>query len=403
MNGSKSQLELDRVLRRLASATRILPFVTAADAGAERERLIRAAARGEPLAAQFRLPDRALPREAWAWLDRARVLARGAPASALYEDRLDELEVELALIEALGDTKRVRALAARRFGTGSERVPTEAGPRPLRDVATHLLATVDDYDQPRTLPANAAKGRPSACAVMEAVARRAGLTDIEVRVEPRLAAGAAAGERTVLLSDRSFGVAEARRLAVHEVLGHLVAAANARAQPSRLLEAGTAGSFADQEGLAIALEERAGLLDGRRIRTLAARVLVTCWLHEGRSFSSIVQALMQVHGFPPSDAVRLSERAFRGGGVARDHAYLAGFLRVRRALDLGQASVDELRMGRASVGALPTLRRLLEAGAARPACYRPSLTRSLPATDDGTSFEMSPPSLATSLTRLDAT
>ena len=58
---------------------------------------------------------------------------------------------------------------------------------------------------------------------------------VEVRVEPRLSAGAATGERTVFIAARRFGRNEARRLAVHEVFGHLLAAANGREQPLRLL------------------------------------------------------------------------------------------------------------------------------------------------------------------------
>ncbi|MFW6023902.1 MAG: tyrosine/phenylalanine carboxypeptidase domain-containing protein, partial [Myxococcota bacterium] len=178
---------------------------------------------------------------------------------------------------------------------------------------------------------------------------------------------------------------------------------NARAQPIRLLELGTAGSFRDQEGLAIWLEESAGVLDGRRLRTLAARVIAADRMHGGQRFGETARDLMRLHGFPAEDALALAERAHRGGGLARDVSYLAGWLRVRHAIDRGEATVDELRSGRVGLDELPALRRLRDLGWIRPAVYRPSLSRSLRATHSGTSLSTSPPSAATSLTRFEAT
>lgn len=397
-----AQLRLDRLLARLSEVARLLPALTAHNGHEERRRLVACVERGDMAVPRWEPSRRRLPPETWRWLEEARALAPASPASRTYLDRLDELELDLCMIEALGDARRVRPLAARRFGTGSSTVPTADGELRVARVAAHILETVELSYEPHILPASGLLGEPSLAELVRLVAARAGL-EVEVRVEPRLVASAATGERVVFIADRWFGAREALRLAVHEVLGHLVAAANGRAQPLRILELGTAGSFGDQEGVALWLEEQAGVLDGLRLKTLAARVHATDQMHAGAHFGEVARELVRDHGFCAADAVAVAERAWRGGGVARDVGYLRGWLRVRAALESGDATLDELRSGRVGLADLPTLRALEDMGLFRPAVYRPSLAYSLAATDGGTSLLTSPPSVAASFTRFELT
>ncbi len=363
------QRELDARLRRIASVARLLPALTARHGRSERLRLVRALETNERMEPKLAAEPQRVPRSVWRDLDEARVLAPQSEAAELHFARLDELELELTLMEVLGEPRRVRPMAARLYGTGDRPVRYHGETMKLAEAADRILETVHGDAEPPSLPVT---GDGSAAALMHAVAERAGLR-IEVQVEPRLVANAAAGERTLFLAERPFGVREARRLAAHEILGHLVAAANGRAQPIALLSVGTADAFTDQEGLALALEERAGLMSDHRLRTLAARVWVTDRMHAGATFESTVRHLAKELGFTPTEAVALGERAWRGGGVARDAAYLFGWLRIREALDEGHATVDELRLGRVSLAALPTLRRMLKTGAIRPGPFRPPL------------------------------
>jgi uncharacterized protein (TIGR02421 family) len=227
--------------------------------------------------------------------------------------------------------------------------------------------------------------------------------DPEVRVEPRLASLAATGERTVFLAQRMFSLREARRLVAHEVFGHLVVAANARAQPLRLLQVGLKGSFGDQEGVALYLESVLGVMCSERLRTLAARVVATRMLHEGACFGETARLLLDEHGFSAEAAVMIAERAFRGGGVARDAGYLAGFVRVRAAIEEGEATLDELRRGRVALDQLAALRQHEREGFVSPPCYRPSLARSRELTLGGTRADTSPPSDAASFTMFELT
>ncbi|MCB9603516.1 MAG: DUF1704 domain-containing protein [Sandaracinus sp.] len=400
MARSRAQLELDARLRHVAEAAMRLPSLVARGGKEERARLVERHRRGERLAPSWSVPADPVTPDVRRALSQARRFAGEVAAEPLYLARLEELELELDLRDALGSGKTVRALARRRWPTGRTPIHPRAK-TPLRAVADALLDDVaTSEDEPATVPA---RGEGSLEAMVLRVAAVAGLS-VQVKVEPGLVARAAAGERTVFLADTRFGAREARRLAIHEVLGHLVAAANARSQPLALLSVGTAGSFEDQEGLALSLEEHAGLMDARRARTFAARVVATDAVHEGADPDEVVELFVRDRGLTLDDAIAITERAFRGGGLARDAGYLYGWLRVRRALRREETRFDELRWGKVGLDALGPLRALAARGELRePGPHRPSLASSLDATGPGTSSFTSPPSVAASLMRFDET
>jgi len=394
------QAELDVLLRRLHVQSRKLLGATTHSDPAERERLASVVARGGHAKPRWQWRPLPVDPAAWRELDRARLLSEGSVAPGLYLDRLEELETELLLLESLGITKRVRPMAARLYGTGSE--PVDGDPTvTLLDAAHDILSTTTDDAEAKTVPAVCPKGK-GLSALMLAYAEAVGI-HIAIRVDSGLIANAAVGERTVFIADRRFGAREAKRLATHEVLGHLVSAFNGRTQLLGIFGVGTAGSYGDQEGVSIYLEELAGLLDASRRRTLAGRLLATHAMHSGVTFGDAARALTFEHGFTSVDAVTLCERSYRGGGVARDAVYLGGWLKVRAALLQGRATIEELQSGKTSLSALPEQRRLRDEAIVSRPVYLSNLARSLGRTGAGTRSATSPPSLATSLTRLDAT
>jgi uncharacterized protein (TIGR02421 family) len=368
----------------VARSVRLLPALTARNAAHERLRLQAQLEAGEPPVPHFEYASPRPCRASLRWLDQLRGEAATLPAGTLYLAKLEELELDVALLGSLGDARLVRPLAARRFGTGEEMVMLEQGPVSLIEYSRRLLLgrVVRREDQP-LLPPDGPDGTPCLRAIIEWVARAVGLS-VRVQVEPNLTAGAATGDRTVYVADRGFSPREAWRLALHEVLGHLTSAANGREQPLRLLEWGTAFSFADQEGVALCAEADYGLLDRGRLRSLAGRVVATRAMHSGASFAETARLLYRDHGFAAPESIAISERAHRGGGVARDAGYLLGFLRVRAAIKSGETSMDELRMGRVGLSALPELRELVRAGLLHGPAHRPNLRRNCFSTSSGT-------------------
>ena len=387
----------------VAKSARLLPAVTARNAFDERARLSAQLQRGEMPKPRFEYASPRPCRANLRWLDHLRAEASQLPAARLYLAKIDELELDVAMLASLGDSRNLRPLAARRFGTGEELVDTVDGPVRLIDYSLRLLTgpSLRRRDRP-SVPADGEPGELSLRALVEHVASAAGLT-VHVRVEPNLTAGAATGDRTVFIADRTFSLREAWRLALHEVLGHLTAAENGRKQPLRLLEWGSAFSFADQEGVALCIEQSYGVLDRARLRALAGRVLATRNMHAGASFGETARSLLREHHFNAQDAIAICERAYRGGGVARDVGYLSGYLRVRRALARSETTLDELRMGRVGLDALPELRALLAHGLVQPPLHRPNFSRSFLSTRSGTIPWRLPPSFAASLINVELT
>lgn len=394
------QAELDVALRRLHDTARLLVGSTTHSDPFERQRLARSVEKGEHAKPRWEWQPVAIDRSIWRMLAHARDLAADSEASELYLARLEELEIELLLLESLGRSKQVRPMAARLFGTGGERIFADSE-QTILDAAHEILTHTPARQEAKTIPAASSDG-VNLHDLMLAYAKHVGL-HIAVRVDPDLIANAAVGERTVFIADRLFGAHEAQRLATHEVYGHLVSAFNGRTQALGIFAIGTAGSYGDQEGVAIYLEELAGLFDPCRQRTLAGRLLATHAMHAGVSFGDAARTLVTEHDFSAAGAVTLCERAFRAGGVARDAVYLTSWLRVRRAVDRGETNLGELQLGKVSLRALPELRRLARDGRVTQPVYLSNLARSLGKTGPGTRSATFPPSLATSFTRLDAT
>lgn len=368
---------LDHSVRTLVAESLTVPVAKRGGA-VERERLVRCLDRGDrPTPAPA--PPQAKPflPEQQGLLADARKEAENHPLAKLYLERLDEIELDFLIRDARSDVKLLRPLLARRYGTGRERLTGADGSPRLVDVAEHVLDTVDAEPEHPMLPPDAAFDEPSLASVIRSVALHAGVELEGVRVEDSLVANAVASGRWVLIANRHVGPREALRCAVHEVLGHVVATLNASAQTHSIFTVGTAGAFEDQEGVALALEELAGVLDAERLRVLAARVVATARFHDGIRFEDLAELLHHAYGLSSNDAIAITERTFRGGGSAREASYLRGFLRVRSAVADGTATIDELRNGKLSVAAIQDVRSAITHGIARPAAHRPTLDRAL--------------------------
>ncbi|MFN7700292.1 MAG: hypothetical protein ACK5U8_20525, partial [Deltaproteobacteria bacterium] len=130
---------LDRALALVARRARILPALHPRNAAAERARLTVELAAGRVPVPRWDPLERRDVRGLLAELDGLRAALPQflpGPIGALYLARLDELELDVALLDALGDPRRVRPIAARRYGRGRESV----GGRRLAEHAADILA-----------------------------------------------------------------------------------------------------------------------------------------------------------------------------------------------------------------------------------------------------------------------
>ena len=321
--------------RRIALIDRIRPL----NGSRERTRLVAASVRGQPASPQFTYANP--PAELGELRRHLEALADGLPAAGawgrLYADRARELADEASIVEALG-TDSVRVVAERRFADCAARELDslleawcqEAGE------AHPLLHLSHDRADPSSL-----------VSLMQTVVQ---LRRLPVRVVVRAnlqSRAAVAGDAVLVRAGLELTRREAERVVCHELEGHVLPALAAE-QRGGLARVGSARGSDEQEGRALLLEQRRGLLGGSRRRELAWRHRLARAVRRGASWQDCLE-LLRASAWPAAEAVFLAERAFRGGGVGRELVYLPAMLRVAEAFAEAPELETWLEAGRFSV------------------------------------------------------
>lgn len=333
-------------LRRAEGVVALLDRVRPLNWLEERARLTRACETGQLVAPAFEYAPRADLSEVRAELQRlARPHDASDPEQQLLAGRALELDREAALAEQIGGSTFAE-LAALRFALPP---PTDAlgacvesfSSAPVHP-AEQLLHVSDDARDPDSL--------------WSQMARLLARADQRLRVEivPGLVSLAAVAEGVVRIRGGAKLTANvARRIALHEVEGHLLPRARGQ-ELGGVFSAATAGASEDEEGRAIWLEERAELLDAERRRELGRRYVAAESLRRGADFWQIV-GLLRARGASAAGAVELACRVSRGGGLGRELIYLSGYLRVVSRLGPRPELVRVLEHGRVSLDAAALL------------------------------------------------
>ncbi len=347
---------MEQLIAHAARAVQLLAVLTPVDAHRERLRLVEDLRAGRHATPCWTYAPRGHDelRHALDAAERALLQGEGAPLDALYLARIRELSLEAALCAAAG-TDAVARLAAERFAP--ENAPTALAASALCDEWLALppgddagsLVTSDD---------------PDPCSLLSRMRAAVGELRLPFSVvaKPSLAPLAATGERVVLVATgRPVSDEDAVRTVLHEIEGHARPRARAPHASSVLFRAGTARGIDHQEGRALLIEERAGLLGPRRRRQLGARHRAVELMQRGASFGDVADALTTSHGLDAADAVLAAERVFRGGdgtrpGLGRERVYLESLLRVRAHLSARPQDEDVMASGQVAVDAADTLR-----------------------------------------------
>ncbi|MGA7118740.1 MAG: tyrosine/phenylalanine carboxypeptidase domain-containing protein [Polyangiaceae bacterium] len=349
---------VERLVVRAAGEIRVLASLTPAHAACERERL----------AADLRQGRSSLPRWTYAAashdeLRRALDAAQAAlgrsdePQHELYRARMRELSIEAELSAAAG-TRDVARLALERF----------APPEPaIAQAAAQLCATwLEEPLVPRSDPllaSDAPHPRSLLSQMREAVGKLR--LPFTVAVDRSLAALAATGDRVILVAAGRFvHDDDAARTVLHEVEGHARPRARSYGSSCALLRVGTAGGVDDQEGRALVLEARAGMLGPCRKGQLAARHRAVEAMLDGASFADVALLLVRTFGLDAADAVLVAERAFRGSdgarpGLGRERIYLESFVRVSAHLGAHPEDEDVMASGQVAVDSIAAVRDVM--------------------------------------------
>ncbi len=347
---------VEQLLVRAAREVRVLSALTPRDAELERERLV----------AELRAGRRAAPR--WTYTPRPHEDLRRAlgvvesvlercertPLESLYLERARELSAEAEMCAVAG-TDRLARLAGARFAPREPRVARAASA-----MCAAWLAEPRAEPPDASIPSDAADPRSLLSRMRFAVGRLR--LPFAVVATPWLAPLAATGERVILVATaRLVPEEDAMRTVLHEIEGHARPRVRSAFAETPHFRIGTARGIDDQEGRAVLLEERAGLLGARRRRQLAARHCAVETMLGGASFAEVAGLLVDAHGIDAAEAVVVAERVFRGGdgerpGLGRERVYLESFVRVREHLEENPLDDAVLASGQIAVDAVPALR-----------------------------------------------
>lgn len=337
-----------RALARIENEVRLVGRAAPPDVAAEAARLVREFAGATRITlGSVRGAPRALHETRRSLARLAAISEELGPLGELHAARARELELEARLVEALG-TPGVRALAAERFPAPSaarardcDAFVADALSAPAREPTDLHLS--DDYGDPKSLVAR-----------LGARARELGLA-LRIDVRRDQVAVAATGHGIVCVRPGvRLSARAAERVATHELLAHALPRARARHAPWALLSVGTRGAGEDEEGRALLLEERAGLLDVERRRALALRHVSALGVRAGAEPTDTLRELVAL-GAPVEQAAELTLRAHRGGGLGRELVYLPAYFAVRSALAVEPGLERWFERGRLDLG---TARRL---------------------------------------------
>ena len=259
----------------------------------------------------------------------------------LLLERADELALEAELVEHVGQ-QTFRGLAARRFPLPHDdarvRQLARAGARSVRPASTERTHLSEDERDPNSL--------------FSQISRRVFTERLPVRVEADAGLVALAAVAEGIVRVRAGVRLSARvgsRIALHEVEGHLLPR-QAGTALGGVFQAASSRATEDEEGRALLLEERAGLLDQARHAELCRRYLAAASVRDGAQFWETFELLLET-GADVQATIDLGCRVYRGGGLGRELVYLAGYERVKATLALEPELEALQRAGRVSLEA----------------------------------------------------
>jgi uncharacterized protein (TIGR02421 family) len=205
---------------------------------------------------------------------------------------------------------------------------------------------------------------------------------VRVRESTRLTANAAAGgTRVAVKKGARFTARQARALAHHEGLWHVLTSLNGFAQPVlTVLGVGLPRFTESQEGGGIVSEFLTGNITDDRYIELGERTLAVDMAARGADYLEVFDYLCE--RFEPPKAALMAERVFRGGlltGAApftKDAAYQRGYCRIYNFLRVALAKPDPAIVlaflaGKMRVDDAPLVKELIDDGICVGPTYLP--------------------------------
>jgi hypothetical protein len=272
----------------------------------------------------------------------AEEMASDPDEGAWLAERARELTLEASLAETVGSKAFIEHACAR--------FPLPRGPRALMIEQISHRWIAEGAAAPDDAPLYRSDDRKTPHSLWSVLSERIAAMRLRVRLrtDPELMSIAACGDDLLIIRAGARLTARAAlRITEHELGGHLLPRIQSKRQMD-ILRCGCAGSVDEEEGRALLLEQRAGLMDAGRLRELGVRHLACSFLRRGANFVDAVRYLIEL-GSPTETAVRAMLRAMRGGGLGREIVYLPAMQRLERAFAVTPELEQCFLAGRASL------------------------------------------------------
>lgn len=361
--------QIDQKLAEISRQLKMLYYLNPINTDAERTRFFNQNGRYEPLFTYNPLNfDRDLVRRYLYALPIEKI--GDAELQVLYRQKRSELDQMLALLDERGTDD---------FTLTSEKLYGAPAAEDIED-AHHILEMHPEPEE-LSLDSDALKLRLEA--VVASYRAQNSQFECQIMIRRHLASNAAAGERSVAIKKGGkFSENDAKIFGVHEIGWHVVTANNAAAQPLEIFAIGLPGFLGAQEGGAIFAEYMAGALTVNRLRVLAGRTLAVNLALAGKRFSETFAYLMaRPHGFSPTQAFSICERAYRGGtanasgrwtGIySKDGIYQRYFIKTFNAWLSQELPLEAFMIGKMDLPDVAFVERGIKQGVFKPAKFLP--------------------------------
>ena len=175
-------------------------------------------------------------------------------------------------------------------------------------------------------------------------------------------------------ASEKFSENNIKRYIYHEIKTHVFRAENGKIQPFLIFKDGFPDYISTEEGLALNIEDRNGLLKPIDIKRYSARVIAANYSTKS-SFYDVFDKL--INNFPPAVAFTIVQRVKRGiidtgipGGYTKDFVYMDGFQKVGSFLKEGN-SIEILFTGKIGLDDVDLVQELINQGILMKPKYLP--------------------------------
>jgi len=188
--------------------------------------------------------------------------------------------------------------------------------------------------------------------------------EILTRASAKLSVNASLNKIKINASEK-FSENKMKRYIFHEIRTHVFRAENGKLQPFLIFGNGFPNYINTEEGLALYVEDKNGLITPADIKRYSARVIAAnC--STNLSFFDVFNKLVKY--FSPSEAFSIVQRVKRGftdtsmaGGYTKDFVYMDGFQKVSSFLNAGN-SIENLFVGKIGLNDVDLIQELINQG-----------------------------------------